>query len=112
MSITKRNVTQEQVPASDTTIYTAGNVSWAEITHAKVHNADASNNTSITVNVIRGAGSASSSNLYINKIVPSDSTLSIFEIVGTVLLNGDSVSIAAGAANDLNFDMGIKEVIV
>lgn len=112
MTVRKVNATQEQVAASDTTIYTVpAACRWAEIEWANCTNEDASTPTTITVNLVSSGGSAAVTNRYAT-VVPMATSSSdpLDEIVGAHLDPGDFISVIAANANCLNLKLKIKEV--
>lgn len=115
MTIVYVDAEEEQVPATDATVYTAPNsVSAAIITHAVVCCEDATGD-SITVNIVQAGGSVAVTNQYIQtKAVAAGETVVLSELIGVVLKGtgtaGDFVSAVAANASRLNLKLSIKEI--
>lgn len=110
MTISYKDQIQEQLPSSSTSVYTAGTLNSAHIVYATVHNEDAVNNVTITVNVVQSGGSAGVTNQYVSRDVASGTSLVLSELLGRVLKSGDAIYATAGAADSLNLSVGIKEI--
>ena len=110
MSISYIDAVSEQLPATDTTIYTCpATVSSAHIQFANVTNEGAS--TTIVVNIVQSGGSVAVTNQYVaTKTVDTLLTNGLTGIVNAVLKPGDFISAIAGAADSLNLKLGIKEI--
>ena len=111
MTILYVDAVSEQLPATDTTIYTTpSTVESAHIISA-VTCCEDSTGDSITVNIVQSAGSVAVTNQYIQtKAVAAGSTVVLSELVGLVLKPGDIVSAVAATADRLNLKIGIKEI--
>ena len=111
MSVLYEDKVLEQVPATDTTIYTApSTLKSAHIIFANVTCEDAAGD-SITVNIVQSGGSVAVTNQYLqSKAVVAGSTEMLSEIINVVLKPGDFISVIAATADRLNLKIGIKEI--
>lgn len=109
MATTYKDMISEQVPATNSAIYTAGTLSSAHIMAATVYNTSASN-VSIQVNIVQSGGSVASTNRYSSHIIPAGSERVLYELIGLILNTGDYISVVAGSASALNFKGTIKEI--
>lgn len=109
MTINYKDVISEQVPASDTTVYTIPTVDSAHIMAATVFN-ESSSNVSLTGNIVQSGSSVGVTNQYVNVIVPAQKPVSLTSIINMVLNTGDFISFNAGTAGALNLKMAIKEI--
>lgn len=111
MTISYVDAVTEQVPASATTVYTCpSTVKSAQIIFANCTNEDASD-TTLTVNIAQSGTSVAVTNQYFpSTTITAGTTNGVTSIVGAILNAGDFVSVTAGAADRLNFKLGIKEI--
>ena len=110
MTITYVDAVSEQLPATDTTIYSCpATASSAHIQFANATNEDAS--TTIVVNIVQSGGSVAVTNQYIpSTTITGTSSSGLTGIVNAVLKPGDFISAIAGAADSINLKLGIKEI--
>ena len=111
MTVRFVDAVSEQVPNTDTTIYTApSNVNSSIITFGNCNCEDASGST-LTINLVQSGGSVAVTNQYIStKSIASAASDPLTEIVGAVLQPGDFISCVAADANRLNLKIGVKEI--
>ena len=111
MSILFTDAIQEQLPATDTTVYICpSTASYAKVTFANCTCEDATGD-SITINIVQSGGSVAATNQYLQtKAVTAGETDSLPEIVGVILMPGDFVSATAANADRLNLKLSIQEV--
>ena len=111
MTILYKDEVSEQLPATDTTLYTApSTVESAHIIGAVVCCEDATGD-SITVNIVQSGGSVAVTNQYIQtKAVAAGATENLVDLVGLVLKPSDFISAVAATANRLNVKFAIKEI--
>ena len=111
MTILYFDAVSEQLPATDTTLYTTPTtVESAHIISAVVCCEDATGDA-ITVNIVQNGGSVAVTNQYIQtKSVAAGVTATLSDLVGVVLKPGDVVSAVAATADRLNVKIGIKEI--
>lgn len=109
MAISYTDVATESAAATDTTIYTASNVTSAHILAATAFNRDSSNQT-ITVNIVQSGESAANSNKYISVNVPAGRSMSLSNMINLTLKDGDFISVIASAADSINLKLSIKEI--
>lgn len=102
---------QEQLPATDTTVYTAPtNVKSAHIIFGNCTCEDATGDT-LTVNLVQSGATAAVTNQYLSaKAIATGVSDSLSEIIGAVLMPGDFISAKAATADRLNLKFGIKEI--
>ena len=106
MSVDFKDAVLEQVPATDTTVYTVpSTVVSAIIIYG---NCTPTTSDTLTINIVQQGESVATTNRYINAkaITASDP---LFEIIGAVLKSGDFISADAVTAGRLNLKIGIKE---
>jgi len=111
MSIIYTDNVLEQVPATNTPIYTCpSNALSAHVQFANCTNEDATA-TTIAINIVQSGGSVAVTNLYIAPTtVVSAATNGLTGIINAVLKPGDFISGIAGDAGRLNLKIGIKEI--
>ncbi len=112
MTISYVDAVSEQLPDTDTTIYTCPvGASSAHIQFANVTNENAGAAATIIVNIVQSGGSVDVSNQYIPiKTIAISSTNGLTGIINAVLKTGDYISAIAGTATSLNLKIGIKEI--
>lgn len=112
MTIRYVDAVSEQLPATDTTIYTApSGVESAHVVFGNCTNEDAVD-TTLTINVVQSGGAVAVTNRYFPpKTITAGSTDSLSAIVNCVLKPGDFISAVAADAARLNLKLGIKEII-
>lgn len=111
MSVTYLDVVSEQLPASDTTLYTCPSGVTALIVYGLATCEDASG-TTITTNIVQSGGAAAVTNIhgYDAAAVSAGTSERLTKIEGACLHAGDFISCAAGAANSINVKFTIKEL--
>ena len=111
MTISYVDVVSEQLPAADTTLYTApSTVESAHIIAAVACCEDATGD-SITVNIVQSGGSVAVSNQYLQaKSVAAGATEPLADLIGLVLKAGDFISATAATVDRLNVKFTIKEI--
>lgn len=115
MSVDYVDAVQEQLPASDTTVYTCPASTKAIITYGICTCEDASAST-LTANIVQSGGSAAVTNIYgygnasAGAAISAGASQSLTNLVGAVLEAGDFISCKAGDADRLNIKFGIKEI--
>ena len=111
MTIQYIDAVQEQLPSTDTTIYTCPlTAKSAHIQFANANNEDAVD-TTIVINIVKSGGSVAVTNEYISTTtIVSKTSNGLSAIVNAVLKPGDFISAIAGAADKLNIKLGIKEI--
>jgi hypothetical protein len=111
MTVRFDDIVSEQVPAADTTIYTApANCQSVQITYAAVCCEDATGD-SISVNLVQSGATAAVTNLYVKaKAVTAGATVHLTEIIGATLRAGDFISVIAANAARLNLKISVKEI--
>lgn len=111
MTISYVDAVSEQLPATDTTLYTApSTVESAHIINAVVCCEDATGDA-ITVNIVQSGGSVAITNQYIQaKAIAAGATESLVDLVGMVLKPGDFISAKAATIDRLNVKLAIKEI--
>lgn len=110
MAITYVDATQEQLPATNTTIYTCpAYVTSAHVQYANATNEDAA--TTIVINIVKSGGSVAVTNEYVSTTaIVSKATNGLSGIINAVLKPGDFISGIAGDVSRLNVKLGIKEI--
>jgi len=110
VKVAYQDVVLEQVPATDTTIYTVpSTVTSAQIKYA-VCNATVTD--TLTINVVQSGDIVAGANQYITtKAITAGTTSLLTEIVGLILETGDFISADAVTATRLNLKIGIKEYL-
>lgn len=103
------NDVAKSVATTDTTIYTASNVTSSHILAATAFNRNTTNQ-SVTVNIVKSGGSAGDSNKYIDVNVPSGRSISLTNIINLTLKDGDFISVIASASDSINLKLSIKEI--
>ena len=98
----------KQAENSQTTQYTASNVT-AIIDKCTIHNGSGGAVT-FGANVVTSGGSASASNLLLNRSIAAGQTYSCPEIVGQILNDGDFLSTIAGTASALVIRVSGREI--
>lgn len=113
MTVVYQDPILEQVPASDTTVYTAPSSADFESSHVvfAVCSNESSTDTTLTVNLVQNGDAVDVTNRYFPpKTIFAGRTDPVSSIVGAVLKAGDFISVIGGAANNLNLKLGIKEI--
>lgn len=111
MTILYVDAVSEQVPATDTTIYTCPSTAKsAHIIFANATNEDAAN-TTITINIVQSGGAVAVTNRYIPPTtITAGTTDGLADIISAVLMPGDFLSAVAADASRINLKFGIKEI--
>ena len=111
MTITYIDAVSEQLPATNTTIYTCPTLAKsAHIIYANCTNEDASA-TSVAINLVQSGESVAITNLYVTPTtVVAGGTYGASGLINAVLKPGDFISGIAGASSRLNVKIGIKEI--
>lgn len=113
MAVFYIDVAQEQVTASDVTIYTAPSASNFESAHIIYGNCtnESATDTELTINIVQSGGSAAVTNRYFPpKVIFAGRTDPLTPIVGRAIKAGDFISSIASLANNLNLSLTIKEI--
>lgn len=108
MSVNFIDSVLEQVPATDTTVYTVP----ATVVSAQIifGNCTAVTSDTLTINIVKSGGSVATTNRYVDtKNIAAGTPDPLSEIVGSVLKTGDFISADAVTASRLNLKIGIKE---
>ena len=113
MSVIYTDVAQEQVTASDVTIYTAptaSNFESAHITFGNCTNED-STDAELTINIVQSGGSVAVTNRYFPpKTIFAGRYDPLTPLMGATLKSGDFISSIASAASRLNLKLTVKEI--
>ena len=113
MTIAYVDAVQEQVTASDVTIYiapSASNFESAHIVYANCAN-EGIVDTELTINIVQSGDSAGVTNRYFPpKVVFAGRTDPLTRIVGAALKAGDFISSIGSLASNLNLKLTIKEI--
>ena len=111
MSILFKDAVQEQLPATDTTVYTCPtNAVSAQVQFGNCTNEDAVD-TTLVVNVVKSGGAVGVTNVYIpSTTITAGTNNSLSSIINMTLMPGDFISAIAGSAAKLNFKLSIKEI--
>ena len=97
--------------ATQTTLYTAPTGAKTIIDKATVTNVHATDNVSISVNLVALGGSASTTNLLVDaRVVAVGETYALPEMVGHYLATGDFISVIAGTAAALSLRISGREI--
>lgn len=111
MSILYNDYVQEQLPITDTTIYTCPDAtSSAHIHFVNCTNEDTTAAT-ITVNIVKSGGSVAATNQYAVQSIATTESSSLNQIWGAVLKPGDFISAKSSDADRLNLKLSIKEIV-
>jgi len=110
MAIEYKDIISEQLPATDTTLYTVPNpCKSAHIQFANATNKD-SGAVSITVNIVQSGEAVATSNQYLIKSITADGTDSLSALINCVLKPGDFISAISDTASAVNMKLSIKEI--
>lgn len=109
MTITYISERSEQVTVTAFEVYSASSINSAHVIFALVHNESASP-VLFTLNIITNGGTNAVTNQYFKDYISPNESRQLYEILGAVLTNGDSIEIVADTANALNFKLSIKEL--
>lgn len=111
MTVKYIDAVSEQVPDSNSTVYTAPDaVKSAHIIFGNCNCEDATG-TTVTVNIVKSGETVAVTNEYITDLsIASGASDPLTEIIGAVLKPGDFVSVVAADADKLNLKLGIKEI--
>ena len=111
MSIVYVDAVSEQVPITNTTIYTCpSNAASAHVQFANCTNEDGTS-TTISINIVQSGGSVGVTNLYVAPTtVNPNATNGLTGIINAILKPGDFISAIAADADRLNLKVGIKEI--
>jgi hypothetical protein len=97
--------------ASQTTLYTAPTGAKSIIDKATVTNIHASNNVTISVNIVDLGDTASTTNLLVDaRVIAVGETYTLPEMVGHNLATGDFISVIAGGATSLSLRVSGREI--
>lgn len=113
MAVFYIDVNQEQVTASNVTIYTAPSASNFESAHIIYGNCtnEGSTDTELTINIVQSGGSVAVTNRYFPpKVIFAGRTDPLTPIIGRVLKAGDSINSIASLASNLNLSISVKEI--
>jgi hypothetical protein len=112
MTITYVDAVSEQLPATDTTIYTcpSSGVGSSHIIYANATCEDATGDD-ITINIVKSGGAVAVSNQYLQaRAIAAGATEVLSEVIGAVLKPGDFISAKATTASRINLKLSIKEI--
>jgi hypothetical protein len=112
MTIKYIDVAQEQVTASNVTIYTApvaANFESAHIIFANCFN-EGSVDTDLTINLVQTGGSVAVTNRYINATMYAGLPNALSLIIGATFKSGDYMNSVASLASNLNLKITVKEI--
>lgn len=111
MSIDYVDAIDEQIAATDTTLYTCpANARSSIITAGNCTNEDASA-AELTLNIVKSGGSVAVTNEYVPATsLATKTTKNLTELVNLVLKPGDFISVKADVADRLNLKLALKEV--
>ena len=113
MAVFYIDVVQEQVTASDVTLYTAPSTSNFESAHIIYANCanESATDTELTINIVQSGGAVAVTNRYLPpKTIFAGRTDPLTPIVGRAIKTGDFISSIASLANNLNLSLTIKEI--
>jgi len=113
MSIVYVDVVQEQVTASNVTVYTAPSASNFESAHIVYGNCanEGATDTELTINIVQSGGAVAVTNQYFPpKVIFAGRTDPLTPLVGRAIKTGDFISSIASLASNLNLSMTIKEI--
>lgn len=107
MGVLKVTREREQVTVAGNVLYTCPDNTFAEVTFAVAVNVDASNNTALTITATPKGGSAAT---YVpGRVIPAAKSDPLPEMNGFPLDAGDSITVSAGAEDDINVKFKILE---
>jgi len=111
MSILFKDAVQEQLPATDTTVYDCpANALSAHVQFGNCTNEDAVD-TTLVVNIVKSGDTAGVTNIYIpSTTILAGTSNSLSGIINVTLMPGDFISAIAGSAARLNFKVSVKEI--
>lgn len=115
MSVIYVDAVSEQLPASDTTIYTCPAGKTAIITYGIATCEDATG-TTLTTNIVRSGGAAAVTNIYgyggaaAGAAISAAASERLSKLEGACLQAGGFISCKAGDAARLNIKFTIKEI--
>ena len=111
MTIIYIDAVSEQLPATDTTIYTCPALTKsAHILYANCTNEDATA-TTVAINIVQSGEAVAVTNLYVAPTtVAAGQSGGVSGLINAVLKPGDFISGIAGDASRLNVKLGIKEI--
>ena len=111
MSVTSKPLaTANYLPATDTTLYTAGAGTRTILDKCTAYNSDASTQN-VTFNIVANGGSVGASNVIVSKTLAAGETYAFPEIVGHVLEAGGFLSGIAATANKIVVRVSGREVV-
>jgi len=97
--------------ATQTTLYTAPDNTKTIIDKATVTNIHATDNVTVSVNLVAFGGSASTTNLLVDaRTIAVGETYTLPEMVGHNLATGDFISVIAGTAAALSLRVSGREI--
>lgn len=113
MSVKYIDVTQEQVTASDVTVYTAPSASNFESAHIIFGNCtnEGAVDTELTINIVQSGGAVAVTNRYFPPtVIFAGLSNPLSPIVGAVLKAGDIINSIGSLASNLNLKLTVKEI--
>jgi hypothetical protein len=113
MTVLYIDVVQEQVTASDVTVYTASSASNFESAHIVYGNCtnEGTVNTELTMNIVQSGGSVGVTNQYFPpKTIFAGRTDPLTPLIGATLKSGDFINSIGSLASNLNLKLTIKEI--
>lgn len=113
MTVLYIDVVQEQVTASDVTLYTASSASNFESAHIFFGNCtnEGTVNTELTINIVQSGGAVAVTNRYFPpKVIFAGRSDPLTPLIGVVLKSGDFINSIGSLASNLNLKLTIKEI--
>lgn len=111
MPIDLKNGYLAQVPATDTTLYTAPSNTTSRIIKCTATN-DTTTTVTITFHKVESGGSVGVAKLILNaKALGNKETYECPEVVGQVLETGDFISSIAGSATQVTVSLDVVEIV-
>ena len=113
MTVKYIDVIQEQVTASNVSVYTAPSTSSFESAHIIYANCtnEGTVDTDLTINLVQSGGSAVSSNRYLPPTtIYAGQANPLTPIVGATLKASDFISSIGSLASNLNLKITVKEI--
>jgi len=105
-----KNAYRDQVPATNTTIYTCPANTTAKVLKCTVTNDSATAET-ISMHIVESGGAVADNRLIVPDVAISTTPYNTPEMVGQILNAGDFVSAIAGAAAQLTLSLNVVEVV-
>lgn len=109
-SIKIKNVYRDQVPATNTTLYTCPDNTTSKIMKCTVTN-DTTTAETIAMHIVESGGSVADNRLIVPEIAVGDTPYKCPEMVGQILNAGDFINGIAGTAAQLTTSISVVEVV-